>query len=241
MWAATRFEFQRRFWIIFAIYAVGFSLFALDHVGFIIWLRRLIAPSIAPHGPEAAMFARMVIFAGALLVFLAAGLRTWGAAYLRTEVVHDKAQHSDVLVADGPFRYTRNPLYLANIPMAAGIGVLASRLGWFFLIVASWLFVYRLIFREEEALLQNQGESYRAYLKTVPRFWPALIPRVPPGNSRPAWGQAFAGEIFIWVFGVAELYAAVTLNMKGAGIVFGLAFVIRFLILPRMRKDLLQR
>jgi protein-S-isoprenylcysteine O-methyltransferase Ste14 len=236
MWAATRIEFQRRFWIIFAIYAVGFALSAVDHTGFIVWLRHLIAPSIAPHSTQAALFARIVILAGSLLVFLAAGLRTWGAAYLRTEIVHDTAQHSEALVAGGPFRYTRNPLYLANVPMAAGIGVLASRLGWFFLIVASWLFVYRLIFREEEALRQSQGESYRAYLKAVPRFWPSLIPCVPPGNRSPQWGQAFAGEIFIWVFGIAELFGGITLNMKLAGIVFALGFVARFLILPGVRK-----
>ena len=92
----------------------------------------------------------MVITIGALLVFLSAALRTWGAAYLRTEIVHDTAQHSDALVADGPFRYTRNPLYLANLPMAAGIGVLASRLGFIFMVLANWIFVYRLILREEK-------------------------------------------------------------------------------------------
>ncbi len=85
-----------------------------------------------PGGAEAEKFARIVILLGSLFVFLAAALRTWGAAYLRTEVVHDTAQHSEALVADGPFRYTRNPLYLANLPMAAGIGVLASCSGFIF-------------------------------------------------------------------------------------------------------------
>src|SRR5205814_333860 len=95
---------------------------------------------------------------GALFVFLSAALRTWGTAYLRTEVVHDHAQHSEALVADGPFRYTRNPLYLANLPMATGVGVLASRSGFVFLLLANWIFVYRLIFREEESLLKTQGD-----------------------------------------------------------------------------------
>jgi hypothetical protein len=65
---------------------------------------------------------------------------------LQTEIVHDTAQHSDALVADGSFRYTRNPLYLANLPMAVGIGVLASVSGFIFLVQANWIFVYRLIF-----------------------------------------------------------------------------------------------
>src|SRR6201987_5370351 len=112
---------------------------------------------MAPGSVQADTFARIAIAIGALLVFLSAALRTWGAAYLRTEVVHDTAQHSQALVADGPFRYTRNPLYLANLPMAAGIGVLASRTGFVFLLLANRIFVYRLIFREEESLLKTQG------------------------------------------------------------------------------------
>ena len=131
------------------------------------------------------MFARIVIVVGAILVFLAAAIRTWGAAYLRTEIVHDTSQHSDRLVADGPFRYLRNPLYFANLPMAAGIGVLASRAGFIFLVLANWIFVYRLIFREEESMRANQGESYLAYCRAVPRFWPSAKPRVPAGNLKP--------------------------------------------------------
>jgi protein-S-isoprenylcysteine O-methyltransferase Ste14 len=142
------------------------------------------------------MFTRIVIAAGALLVFLGAGLRTWGAAYLRTEVVHDTAQHSEALVADGPFRHTRNPLYLANLPMAAGIGVLA-----------------------------------------VARFWPALKPRVPLGNLRPDWGQAFAGESFVWLFDLAELLIAATLNPWFGIVTFLLAFVAHFLVTRQIQKQ----
>jgi protein-S-isoprenylcysteine O-methyltransferase Ste14 len=147
----------------------------------------LIAPSVTPGSAEAERFARIVIVFGSLLVFLAAALRTWAAAYLRTEVVHYTAQHSEALVADEPFRYTRNPLYLANLPMAAGIGVLASRSGFIFLILANWIFVYPLISREEESLLKTQGESYRAYCRAVPFVARAKTAR-PSGNLRPDWG-----------------------------------------------------
>jgi len=234
---ATRFEFERRFWIICAIYFTGFCLSRFDHVSFIAALRHLIAPSIIRGEPEATVFARLVIATGALLIFLAAGLRTWGAAYLRTEVVHDTEQHSEALVADGPFRYTRNPLYLANLPMAAGIGVLASRSGFVFLVLANWIFVYRLIFREEESLLKTQGESYRAYCRAVPRFWPALKPRVPSGNLQPDWGQAFAGESFVWLFGVAELLIAVTLNPWFGIVTFLLGFIAHFVITRQIQKQ----
>lgn len=227
---ATRLEFARRFWIITAIYFTAFALSGFDQMPFIAWIRHGIAPSIARNGAAAEMFARIVFAIGALLVFISAGIRTWGAAYLRTDIVHDTAQHSDALVADGPFRYTRNPLYLGSVLMAAGIGVLASRYGFFFLVIANWIFVYRLIFREEEALRQTQGESYLAYCRSVPRFWPSLRPRAASGNLKPHWGQAFAGETFVWLFGLAELAIALTLDPRVGYGLFGLAFVGYFTI-----------
>ena len=133
-------------------------------------------------------------------------------------------------MADGPFRYTRNPLYFANLPMAAGIGVMASRLGWIFLVAANWFFVYRLIFREEDALRQSQGESYRAYCRAVPRFWPSLTPRIPSGNRTPQWRQAFVGESFVWLFGFAELCFALTLSPKLAMLVLVLGFGVHLIV-----------
>jgi protein-S-isoprenylcysteine O-methyltransferase Ste14 len=234
---ATAFEFKHRFWIIMAIYFTGFTLSAYDSTPFTVALRHLIAPSINRGTLEAETFQRSVIAAGALLLFLTAALRTWGAAYLGTSVVHDTAQHSEALVADGPFRYTRNPLYLANIPMAAGIGVLASLSGFIFLVLANWIFVYRLIFREEEALLQTQGESYRAYCRSVPRYWPSLTPRLPAGNNQPQWAQAFAGESFVWIFGIAESLVAITLRPITALIAFPLGFVAHFIISARIQRQ----
>jgi len=233
---ATKFEFEYRFWIISGIYLIGFGLTAFDHTGFIAALRQLIAPAMSAGSPQALMFGRITIAAGAALVFLAAALRTWAAAYLRTDVVHDTAQHSEALIAEGPFRHTRNPLYLGNLLMAAGIGVLASRLGFIFLVLANWVFVYRLILREEEALQQNQGESYRAYCQAVPRFWPWLRPRVPSANRSPRWGQAFAGETFVWIFALAELSIAITLRARVGGVVFLVAFLAYFIPVRLVKK-----
>jgi protein-S-isoprenylcysteine O-methyltransferase Ste14 len=227
---ATKFEFEHRFWIIMAIYFTGFALSGVDHMPFIVLVRHWIAPSIARASAEAEMFARIAITFGALLVFAAAIIRTWGAAYLRTDIVHDTAQHSEALVADGPFRYTRNPLYLAIVPMAAGIGILASRSGFIWLVLANWFFVYRLIFREEAALQKTQGESYLAYCRSVPRYWPSLRPKVPAGNLEPQWRQAFAGETFVWLFGIAELAIALTLKPEIGYVLFGLGFVAHFII-----------
>jgi protein-S-isoprenylcysteine O-methyltransferase Ste14 len=135
---ASKFEFEQRFWIMGIIISIGFFLYFADRANFAAGLLNLLAPTIDLDGRRGIFFLRLIFGAGAVLIFLAAMLRTWATAYLRTEIVHDSSQHSEALVADGPFRYVRNPLYLANLPMVAGIGVMASRLGWLFMFVGTW-------------------------------------------------------------------------------------------------------
>src|ERR1700722_4118001 len=154
---ATKFEFEQRFWIIGLIFWIGFSLTAVDHANVATALLPALAPSLDEESPRGQLALRAIFAGGALLVFLAAWLRTWATAYLQTTVVHDRQQHSEALVADGPYRYTRNPLYLATLPSAAGMGRVASRIGWIALVGGMWLFVYRLIVREEDGLLATQG------------------------------------------------------------------------------------
>ncbi len=236
MMRATKFEFEQRFWLIGAIFWVGFSLTFFDHTSSAETWLRWVAPGVPANSPQEIFLLRVMFATGAVLVFLAAALRTWATAYLRTEIVHDAPQHTETLVADGPYRYLRNPLYFANVPMAAGVGVMASAGGWIFMVVAMWFFMVRLIVREEEGLLATQGESFRAYMQAVPRFWPALTPRVPEGGIQPRWGQAFAGEMFIWLFGVAVLCFAVTLNIKISAIVFVSAMAFYFLAVFVVKK-----
>lgn len=233
---ASTFEFKARFFIIGMIYWIGFFLYRFDPVNTGVGLLRWLAPGMDPDSARGEFWLRGLFFAGALLVFLAAMLRTWATAYLRTEVVHDAGLHSEALVADGPYRYMRNPLYFANFPMAAGVGVMASRLGWIFMVAAMWVFHHRLIAREEDELLRTQGESYRAYLKAVPRWWPALTPRVPAAGRQPRWGQAFAGELFVWIFGAGVVCFAVTLNIKPALIFIGVGLVLYMVIVTVMKK-----
>jgi protein-S-isoprenylcysteine O-methyltransferase Ste14 len=233
---ATQFEFEQRFWIIGAMFGVGFYLYAVDRTNVAVAILRLVAPTLNPDSDAGNDGLRVLFAIGAVLVFAAAFLRTWATAYLRTEVVHDAAQHSESLVADGPYRYVRNPLYLANLPLIAGTGLMASRLGWVVMVLSMWLFVYRLILREEDGLLRSQGESYRAYLEAVPRLWPALTPRVASGNGQARWPQAILGEMFVWILGAAVLCFAITLNFKASSLLFASSFAVYFVVVPLIKK-----
>ncbi len=224
MMRATEIEFRARFWFIGGIFWAGFASYSIDPKNAAIAFAKVIlGRTFIPDSPAAVPKLRLFFAFGALLALLAALLRTWAAAYLHSVVVHDHALHSEKLVADGPFRWTRNPLYLGGVLLAAGVGFLASRLGWFIMTFGLLLFYYRLIFREEAALTASQGESFRAYCAAVPRFFPALRPRVPASGAKPRWGQAFAGEAFIWGFALSVVAFAITLSEKIFWIVLGVS------------------
>jgi protein-S-isoprenylcysteine O-methyltransferase Ste14 len=227
---ATEFEFRMRFWFIFGIFWLGFLLYFVDHVNASVALSRLILDG---HPDEhSARFAHYVIgfFAlGTLGVALGALIRSWAESYLHSSIVHDAALHGEQLVADGPYRRVRNPLYLGNLLLAVGIGLLASRSGFLVISIGMWLFVYRLILREETTLLQSQGESYRRYFAAVPRMLPSLAPRVPSSGAKPNWLDGFTGELFMWAGAAAMAVFTLTRNLLYFWITFGAGLAVYFL------------
>jgi hypothetical protein len=102
---ATAFEFNHRFWLIGVIFWLGFTLGSVDHVNAAVGLLHLFKPTLSLDGAEGARLVRLIFVSGAVVVFLAALLRTWATAYLRADVVPDFSMHSEKHVADGPFRY----------------------------------------------------------------------------------------------------------------------------------------
>jgi protein-S-isoprenylcysteine O-methyltransferase Ste14 len=227
---ATEFEFRMRFWFIAGIFWLGFLLYSIDHVNASVALSRLI---LGGHPDEnSTQFGHYVIgfFAlGTLSAALGALIRSWAESYLHSSIVHDPALHGEQLVADGPYRHVRNPLYLGNLLLAPGIGLLASRSGFLVISIGMWLFVYRLLLCEETTLLQSQGESYRRYLSAVPRLLPSLTPRVPAGGAKPNWLDGFTGELFIWSGAAAMAVFTATRSLFYFWLVFGVGLGIYFL------------
>ena len=209
---ASDFEFRHRFWIIAATYWVGFSLYAIDHKN----SGHMLAQSLAHlrQATNSTLEHRLVFAAAALIAVLAAAIRTWGTSYLRPEVMASMRVQTSRLVADGPYRFVRNPLYLGNIMIAVAMGLMASQLGFAVLVIGNTLFVYRLILREEAELEAAQGDSYRAYCAAVPRLLPSLWPRVSAAGGVPDFWAGLLGELFFWAFTASLLVFAVTLNRK---------------------------
>ncbi len=207
---ATEFEFRYRALLIGLIYGVGFWLYAFDHVAVI----QVLAHShLRPGALQPALATKLVVGAAALLVAFGALVRTWGAAYLKSSVVHDANLHSSELVADGPYRHVRHPLYFASIVATLGFALLASRTGFFAIIVLMTLLYVRLAGREEAELDREQGERFREFCGRVPKLWPSIRPRVSASGAKPQWAQAFRGETFMWGFALAVALFAATLNL----------------------------
>ncbi len=229
---ASNFEFRNRFWFICLAYFVGFGLYNFDHMNAAEALARWMFSRSDPHlGSLAARHAIQGLFVlSATLVDAAAGIRTWGGAYLRREVVFDPAVHTERLVADGPYRHLRNPLYFGNLLLGVGMAMLASRTGAVVLILGNLLIVLRLIGGEEAAMAQSQGEAYRAFQAAVPRLWPSLRPRLPSGGLQPKWAQAFLGEAHLWVFALNGFFFAWKLNRRLYFSILAVAFLMRMAI-----------
>lgn len=194
--------FRYRFWLYTAVFSIGFALSGVDHV----------SATIALFRPDSPTAIRAVFAIAAVCIVLAALIRTWAAAYLQSTVVHDSRLHTDALVASGPYRYLRNPLYLGVLLFGTGMAMLASRIGAPVILIGVFAITLGLIADEERHLTAAQGESYAAYKRAVPRLLPSLTPRLPAARLTPRWGQAFAGEAMFWGVALGMILFLVTLQ-----------------------------
>lgn len=166
-----------------------------------------------------------------LLALAGAMLRTWGTAYLGASIVSNPSLRADRVLANGPYRYCRNPLYLGTILHTICLTILMSPSGGAFTIVAIIALQLLLIAAEESYLAEQQGEVYLAYRKLVPRLLPSLRPHAQPTGSSPRWGQAFLGEVYFWAVAVSFAalgwqYNAIPL-LQAVLVSFGVSLVLK--------------
>jgi protein-S-isoprenylcysteine O-methyltransferase Ste14 len=232
-YGATKTEFRLRFFSGWLIYVVASACYLFDGIpaGLVVgrWLHSWTGAATED------MWVRAMLLAAAAFTFLGAAIRTWGTSYLTSAVVFAQRLHSDKLIADGPFRYVRNPLYFGNILIAFGLGLTLSRTGFFVAFFGMFVWVMRLILREEAELRETQGESYRAYCSAVPRLVPSLRARVPPADAKPNWVDGILREFFWWGATLAVVLLALTSNGEISEWVFFASFVVWIIMLVTRR------
>lgn len=107
-----------------------------------------------------------LMVAGAIAIDVAA-MRTMSRH--RTMILpHRGSAH---LVTDGPFSFTRNPIYLGNTMLTLGIGLIGG-IVWFLplALVAAFATQKLAIEREEKHLYERFGKRFRDYAKRVRRW-----------------------------------------------------------------------
>jgi len=176
----------------------------------------------------------LVIVLASLVALLGATLRIWGTAYLGPGTVHHTNMKAGAVIADGPFRYVRNPLYLGSACMVAAIAFILPPTGAVFVAVLLAVLLIRLILAEEAFLSAQLGPAYQHYQRVVPRLIPRLRTNLPPSGQMPRWGTAVLSELF--PIGVFITLAFLSwrydnqLMMKAILVSFGLSLVARALI-----------
>jgi protein-S-isoprenylcysteine O-methyltransferase Ste14 len=196
---ATRFEYKFR-WILHAvIITLGFWAPWCEALGWTrlrTWL--VLASWLSRTGWLSFVAAtNAVLIAAIVLVALGAWLRVWGASYVGARVVNSRSMHGEAMLADGPYRRTRNPLYLGTILHIFGLAILMPPSGAIFCVALIWILNVRLALAEEPFLRQQFGEAYVEYCKAVPRFLPAPTPQVPAAGRPAHWLQGFLSEIYM--------------------------------------------
>jgi protein-S-isoprenylcysteine O-methyltransferase Ste14 len=117
--------------------------------------------------------------AGLAVALCGLWIRAWACGFLLKE---------KELATSGPYRHTRNPLYIGNFIIGLGI-VVCSNSWWVFVIFfVYFLFFYPVLIHEEKRRMSNLfPDEYKEYSRKVPLIFPTLRPKYPRNLRRFSW------------------------------------------------------
>jgi len=105
------------------------------------------------------------LIVGLPIALLGLALRAWAAGCLAKD---------RQLATAGPYAYTRNPLYLGTLVVAAGLAVASRSVPLAALFAVVFFFVYLPVIQNEQQHLRTLFPEYTAYADAVPALWPRL-------------------------------------------------------------------
>ncbi len=121
-----------------------------------------------PGGAMAAVLAVIGLFLGAAGIALDLATVMAFRRHRTTVLPHRGATR---LITDGPFRHSRNPIYVGNTLLVAGAGLVFG-IGWLILAALAGAFATRklAIEREEAHLALRFGQDWQDYAARTPRW-----------------------------------------------------------------------
>ena len=135
---------------------------------------------------------------GGILALAGELIRYWGVAYAGSLTRVTTVGAPEVVIA-GPYAFVRNPLYVGNMMMYVGVGIMSNALVPWLPIAALMFFAlqYSMIVSLEEEFLEREfGAAFLEYRKNVPKFFPRFVPYESPAqeHQRPKWKEALRSE-----------------------------------------------
>jgi protein-S-isoprenylcysteine O-methyltransferase Ste14 len=80
-------------------------------------------------------------------------------------------QQATALVTAGPYRFTRNPIYIGFVLVYFGLSIVLTSMWVLLLLFPTLVILHRGVVKREEAYLERKfGDAYRAYRARVPRW-----------------------------------------------------------------------
>ena len=128
-----------------------------------------------------------VWFARPTITSLIAGILVMIPGLALRALASGHVQKDKRLTTSGPYAYTRNPLYLGSLLMAAGFAI-AARSWWIVgLMLLIFVVIYVPVIAGEERYLRQTFPEYDDYARHVPRLLPRLTPY---GSQRSDYSSA---------------------------------------------------
>ena len=127
---------------------------------------------------------------GLLIAVCGELIRLWAVSWAGSETRTTGKVGGTYLVINGPYAHVRNPLYVGNILIYFGLGIMSFALFPYLQIFALAFFIYQYyeIIKEEEGFLREKfGNDFDEYYKNVPRIFPRLTPYRKEGVEQPEY------------------------------------------------------
>lgn len=136
------------------------------------------------------------LICGFVVAVIGEVIRFWGVSYAGSETRTTGNVGGTHLITVGPYAHVRNPLYLGNILMYVGIGIMSNALMPYLVIVAFAYFVfqYTAIVTLEEEYLARTFSNWKEYTSSVPRFIPSIKRFSQTKGFQPNFSRALRSE-----------------------------------------------
>ena len=145
------------------------------------------------------------VVVGFVVVFLGESVRFWSSGLLLK---------TKELMTAGPYRYTRNPLYLGRFLILTGVIIMVNLPNYLSLIglVVGWGWFLGVYMRRKERveparLREEHGEAYDRYFEAVPGLFPTLRPYKDYTPAKWSADRMIRNKEYAMVIGLAGITA----------------------------------